>query len=104
MPLYGGATSQKAPRACTSKQLDTLLDMILEWSGVGEALLWRVAAQVLGLLVEQQSTGAERYMQRVLAVLVSAVSHSLVHRGRRRVGKVHFFGVNFICFIVPTTS
>jgi len=60
-----------------SKQLDTLLDMILEWLGGGEALLRRAAAQVLGLLVEQQGTGAERYMQRVLAALASAASLSL---------------------------
>jgi U3 small nucleolar RNA-associated protein 20 len=59
------------------KQLDTLLDLVLEWSGGADALLRRAAAQVLGLLVEQQGSAAERYMERVLAALAQAVAISL---------------------------
>ena len=63
----------RAPR----KQLDTLVDLILEWAGGSELLLRRAAAQVLGLLVEQQGSGAERYMGRVLSALTHSVTVSL---------------------------
>jgi len=63
----------RAPR----KQLDTLVDLILEWAGGSELLLRRAAAQVLGLLVEQQGSGAERYMGRVLSALTHSVNVSL---------------------------
>lgn len=59
------------------KQLDTLLDLVLEWSAGADALLRRAAAQVLGLLVEQQGSAAERYMERVLGALAQSVSISL---------------------------
>jgi len=59
------------------KQLDALLDLILEWAGGGDALLRRAAAQVLGLLVEQQGAAAERYMERVLAALAASLAISL---------------------------
>ena len=59
------------------KQLDSLFDLIIEWIGGKESLLRRAAAQVMGLLVEQQGAGSERYMERVYAALSQAVSLAL---------------------------
>ena len=61
----------------TRKQLDALFDLITEWIGGKESLLRRAAAQVMGLLVEQQGAASDRYMERVYAALSQAVSLSL---------------------------